>query len=231
MGLLFQFNFWTMFRWYLLFTNIKREKKCVLIFIFLFAPGLSCSMQCLWSSLQMWVLFSCLLQHVGSSSWIRHWTWVLSLGVQNLSHWTSREVTRREHFKQENIESIKTTQGGIWGNESWRMAFGSKGPQFRSSCITLVGGWTQKVSELNLSLFDVCWEWYCLSSLSVWLLSLSLQASMLSPPPAIMLLILRHSFYRRCRRCARVWTWQKSSIDQGRRPGPKAVGRGFSGYC
>ena len=97
--------------------------------------------------------------------------------------------------------------------------------------ITLVEWWTQKVSELNLFLFDVCWEWYRLSSLSIWPLSLSLQASMPSPPPAIMLLILRHSFYRRCPRCARVSTWQKSSMRSGEETRTQGSGRGFSGYC
>ena len=32
------------------------------------------------------------LRHVGSSSLIRGWTWAPCIGVQNLSHWTIREV-------------------------------------------------------------------------------------------------------------------------------------------
>ena len=47
------------------------------IFIWL-CWGLSCRISQLW--------------HVGSSSLIRDWTWAPCIGVQNLSHWTNREV-------------------------------------------------------------------------------------------------------------------------------------------
>lgn len=56
--------------------------EILFIFIYLAAPGFSCSMQNLLSQ----------LQHVGSSSKTRDRTQPPALEVQSLSYWTTREV-------------------------------------------------------------------------------------------------------------------------------------------
>ena len=69
-------NFWK--------TNQEKTIFSFLIFLYLVAPGLSCGTQGLY------------LQHAGSSSLTRGWTWDPGIGMQSLSHWTTREVPRED---------------------------------------------------------------------------------------------------------------------------------------
>lgn len=83
------------------------------------------------------------------------------------------------------------------------------------------------LSELNLSLFDIWWEWYLISSLSIWLWSLPLQ------PPCPPLCQPSFSSFGGTALTGgalgvHVWALGRAALRDGG-PGPKAGGGGEGG--